>query len=136
MQLCYMQFWEYFNEICILHLPNKTVFLGIYIYRRSRHWCLSQFDWNLFSKVGEWYCNNSKTYDNKSFGLENIFPLDSRALFLDVHLGKQLYDHPKHMVSLPFQEYYSSIHCVCFEVNVKFQFPWHLYWNNRWHFAR
>lgn len=127
MQLCYMQFWEYFNEICILHLPNKTVFLGIYIYRRSRHWCLSQFDWNLFSKVGEWYCNNSKTYDNKSFGLENIFPLDSRALFLDVHLGKQLYDHPKHMVSLPFQEYYSSIHCVCFEVNVKFQFPWHLY---------
>lgn len=95
MQLCYMQFWEYFNEICILHLPNKTVFLGIYIYRRSRHWCLSQFDWNLFLKVGEWYCNNSKTYDNKSFGLENIFPLDSRALFLDVHLGKQLYDHPK-----------------------------------------
>lgn len=136
MQLCYMQFWEYFNEICILHLPNKTVFLGIYIYRRSRHWCLSQFDWNLFSKVGEWYCNNSKTYDNKSFGLENIFPLDSRALFLDVHLGKQLYDHPKHMVLLPFQEYYSSIHCVCFEVNVKFQFPWHLYWKNRWRFAR
>lgn len=27
-----MQFWKYFNEICLLHLPSKTVFLGIYIY--------------------------------------------------------------------------------------------------------
>lgn len=130
-----MQFWKYFNEICLLHLPSKTVFLRNIHLPRSRHWCLSQFNWNLFLKVGEWYCNNSKTYDNKSFGLENIFPLDSGALFLDVHLGKQLYDHPKHSLASFWRILLQHPLC-CFEVNVKFQFPWHLYWNNRWRFAR